>query len=456
MKGAVNNVLEAIGNTPLVRLNRVAAGVPATIYAKLEYMNPAGSMKDRITLRMVDDFEKQGLLKPGGTIVEATSGNTGAGLAQVAAVRGYTCIFVMPDKMSEEKVKALRAYGAKVVVCPTAVEPEDPRSYYSVAKRLARETPGAVLANQYYNPSNPDAHYDSTGPELWRQTDGLIDVFVSGMGTGGTLSGTGKFFKEKNPSIQIVGVDPIGSVYYDYFKTGTLVQAKTYKVEGIGEDFLPGTMNLKILDDIVRVTDKECFHMTRRLVREEGIFCGGSGGAAVAGAVKYAKKVGKKANIVVLLPDSASRYLSKVFDDHWMREWGFLDTGPAYGLVGDILKARPARNVLVAQKTDRVTAVIQVMQQHGISQMPVMDGGRLVGLITEVDLLHSVLSGKGGDATIDAAMSFDYATADPATNADVLPEIFAQGKVVVVLSDGEIVGMITKIDLIEYLARAKA
>ena len=271
MKGAVHNVLEAVGNTPIVKLNNVGAYVAADIYVKLEYMNPGGSMKDRVAINIIRDYERRGLLKPGGTIVEATSGNTGMGLALVAAIRGYRCIFVMPDKMSEEKIKALQAFGARVVVCPTHVDPDDPRSYYSVSRRLAEETPCAVLANQYYNPANPEAHYLSTAPEIWSQTGGEIDVFCAGMGTGGTLSGCARYLKERKPEIKIVGVDPVGSLYYDYVKTGTMVKPRPYKVEGIGEDFLPGTMNLGIIDEIVRVNDKECFLTTRELVRREGI-----------------------------------------------------------------------------------------------------------------------------------------------------------------------------------------
>src|SRR5438067_3824508 len=289
MKGAKANIVEAIGHTPIVKLNKVAAHVKSDIYVKLEYMNPGGSMKDRVAMNIIRDAERRGLLGPGSTHIEATSGNTGAGLALVAAIRGYKCIFVMPDKMSTEKIAALRAFGAKVVICPTAVEPEDPRSYYEVTKRLVKETPNSFHSNQYYNPANPEAHYLSTGPEMWEQTGGEMDVFVAGMGTGGTISGCGKYFKEKNPNVQVVGVDPVGSLYYDFVKTGQITKPFSYKVEGIGEDFFPTTMNLKILDEVVRVDDKECFLMTRDLTRLEGLFVGGSGGAAVAGAIKYAR-----------------------------------------------------------------------------------------------------------------------------------------------------------------------
>jgi cystathionine beta-synthase len=318
MPGAMNNILEAVGHTPLVKLNKIGAHTPAEIYVKCEYMNPGGSMKDRIAIQIINDAEQSGALKPGGTIVEATSGNTGMGLALVAAVRGYHCIFVMPDKMSAEKVRALKAVGAKVVICPTDVAPEDPRSYYCVSRRIADETPNAFYANQYHNPSNPEAHYRSTGPEIWEQTGGAFDVFCAGMGTGGTLSGTGKFLREKKPQMQIIGVDPIGSLYYDKVKFDKIGLAHSYKVEGIGEDFFPSTMNLKILDDVIQVTDAECFAVARALARNEGILCGGSGGAAVAGAVKYAEKLAKPIRIIAHLPDSAIRYLTKYLDDEWM------------------------------------------------------------------------------------------------------------------------------------------
>lgn len=284
MKGAYQNILQAIGRTPIVRLNKVATHVLAQVFAKLEFMNPAGSVKDRPALQIVEDAEEQGLLKSGGTIVEATSGNTGMGLAMAAAIKGYKTIFVMPDKMSDEKIKALRAFGSRVVITPTDVEPEDPRSYYNVARRLVQETPGAFLANQYHNPSNPKAHVLSTGPEIWEQTGGEVDAVVIAMGTGGTISGIGRYLKEQKPSIRVIGIDPIGSIFYDYFRTGRMTTAHSYKVEGFGEDFIPGTMDFSVVDDVVRVSDKECFQWTRRVVREEGIYCGGSSGGAICGA----------------------------------------------------------------------------------------------------------------------------------------------------------------------------
>src|SRR5690606_30665514 len=307
----LDSVLGAIGETPLIRLNSVARGHEASVLAKAEFLNPGGSVKDRIGIAIVEDAERSGQLKPGGTIVEATSGNTGVGLAIAAAIKGYRTVFVMPDKMSDEKIQLLRAFGARVVVTPTAVEPDDPRSYYSVANRIVAETPNAILANQYHNPVNPEAHVQTTGPEVWRQTQGQVDVFVAGMGTGGTISGVGRYLKQQNPAVQIVGVDPVGSLLYEYFHTGKLGEAVTYRTEGIGEDFVPSTTDFSVIDDVVQVDDRESFLMTRRLVREEGLFVGGSSGSAVAGALKYVEKasLGPDKTVVVLLPDSGSRYL---------------------------------------------------------------------------------------------------------------------------------------------------
>jgi cystathionine beta-synthase len=456
MRGAVPNILEAVGNTPIIKLQKVARHVSAEIFVKCEFLNPAGSMKDRVAMHIVTDAERRGLLRPGGTIVEATSGNTGMGLAMVAAIRGYSCIFVMPDKMSHEKIASLRAFGAKVVICPTAVDPEDPRSYYSVSRRIVEETPGAFYANQYHNPANPEAHYQSTAPEIWDQTGGEIDVFCAGMGTGGTISGCGRFFKERKPGFKIVGVDPIGSLYYEYVKTGRLTKPFSYYVEGIGEDFLPSTMNLKIIDEIVRVDYKECFLMTRRLTREEGLFCGGSGGAAVAGAIKYAEKSGKKENILVLLPDGASKYLSKVFNDEWMRQNGFLDEPDPLGTVHDLLARGKERKLITARRGDAIRKVIGLLRDNGISQVPVFEEGRMIGMIAEADLLRHMVSAEGKlDDPIDPLIESDYATVTPATKVVLLRNIFNDAKLVVVQDGDQVVGIITKIDLIEYLAERR-
>ncbi len=324
-----NSIIDVIGQTPLVKLQKVINGLPCTVAAKVEYLNPGQSIKDRIALKMIDDAEEKDLIKPGGTIIEGTSGNTGMGLALVAAIRGYKCIFTTTDKQSQEKVDLLRALGAEVKVCPTDVEPDDPRSYYSVAKRLNKEIPNSYYPNQYDNLSNTEAHYETTGPEIWEQTEGKVTHYVAGMGTGGTITGTGKYLKEKNSDIKVIGVDSVGSVYKHYHETGEFDknQIKPYLTEGIGEDLIPGNIDISIVDEVVQVNDKNAFQMTRRLAKEEGLFIGGSCGAAVYGALEYARenKLGKDDLMVVILPDSGTRYISKIYNDNWMKENDFLD-----------------------------------------------------------------------------------------------------------------------------------
>lgn len=456
------NILETIGHTPLVRLNRVVFGaVAGTVLAKVEFFNPAGSIKDRAGLSIIEEAERTGRLKTGGTIVEATSGNTGAGLALAAAVKGYQCVFVMPDKMSEEKVRFLRAFGARVVITPTAVAPEDPRSYYQVAARIVRETPNSILANQYHNPANPDAHYRSTGPELWEQTAGKIDVLVAGMGTGGTISGTGRFLKEQNPRIKVVGVDIQGSLLYDTWKLGrmpTEPHPKTYKIEGIGEDFIPSTLDLSLVDEVVQVDDRESFQMTRRLMREEGIFAGGSSGSAVAGSLKSGIVQGLRPGqiAVVILPDSGNRYLSKVFDDTWMRENGFLSANRETDPIATLLRA-PNKLPLVTARTDeRMTSIVEKMNTYDISQLPVVDEtGRLAGMISEVDLLDHLLHADhvhDPEEVIAPLVDPNVLTANPDSSVQSVLPAFERGKVVIVVDEERPVGMLTKIDLIDYLA----
>ena len=392
-----NNILEAIGHTPLVRLNRITKDLKPQIYVKAEFMNPGGSVKDRIGLTMITDAEKRGLLKPGGTIIEGTSGNTGMGLALVAAVRGYKCVFTTTDKQSKEKVDLLKALGAEVIVCPTAVEPEDPRSYYSVAKKLEREIPNSYYPNQYDNPMNPEAHYLTTGPEIWEDSEGKITHFVCGLGTGGTISGAGKYLKEKNPAVKIIGVDPYGSLYYDFVKTGTTIKAKTYVVEGIGEDFFPTTMNLKILDDIIQVNDEECFVVARRLAKFEGLFTGGSGGGCLSGALRLARNLGPNDFVVALLPDTGMRYLSKVYNDEWMRERGYVDAAVQI-TAAEVVEAKHAagkvRELVIARPYQTVFHALKNMQDQDISQIPVFEENTPIGTIYEDQILNLALQGK--------------------------------------------------------------
>jgi cystathionine beta-synthase len=453
-----NNIIETIGHTPLVRLNSVSRDLNCTLVAKAEFFNPGGSVKDRIGPTIIADAEKSGRLKPGGTIVEATSGNTGVGLAIAAATKGYRCIFVMPDKMSQEKILLLRAYGARVVVTPTAVEPEDPRSYYSVARKLSEETPNTILANQYHNPVNPQSHYDTTGPELWEQTDGTITHFVTGMGTGGTITGTGRYLKEKNPNIQIVGVDPIGSILYDLHRGVKDSKAESYKTEGIGEDFLPSTTDLSIVDTIVQVGDRDSLLMARRLVREEGIFSGGSSGSAVYGAVKYAQdhNLGQDDLVVVLLPDTGARYLSKVFDDDWMRENGFLHRAWEDVRAIDIQAAKGVDELVTARPTDLMIDVIGLFKQYNISQVPVIDSaGSLCGIATEVDLLNHMLNldhKHSADETIESIIVSNVPVVRPNTPLETLMGIFSTNSVALITSGDEVQGILTKIDLLDFLS----
>lgn len=455
-----DNILQTIGKTPLVRLARLGRGLPVPIYAKVEFFNPGGSIKDRIALNIIEEAERSGRLKPGGTIVEATSGNTGLGLAIVSAQKGYKTIFVLPDKMSQEKIQLLRAFGAKVFVTPTAVEPDDPRSYYSVAKRLVEETPNAVLANQYHNPENPRSHYETTGPEIWEQTGGQVTDVVAGVGTGGTISGVGRYLKEKNPNIRIVGADPVGSLLLETWQQGqvpTDAHPKTYKVEGIGEDFLPSTLDLSVIDNIIRVSDKESFVWARRLVKDEGIFAGGSSGSALAAAVRYAQTLPADRLVVVILPDSGSRYLSKFYDDNWMRENGFLSNEWSEISLGDILAAKQLQGLITTRITARMTDVIALMKLHDISQMPVLyPDGRLGGLVTEVDLLKHMLKNGRQHAPEETVSEIArpaqavFPVETPVEN--VLPSIL-EGQVALVTEQGQPVGILTKIDVLDYIAQ---
>jgi len=463
-----DNILQTIGNTPLVHLSRIGQELPVALYAKVEYFNPGGSIKDRIAVNIIGDAERSGRLKPGGTVVEATSGNTGMGLALVCAQKGYKAIFVMPDKMSQEKIQLLTAHGARVVVTPTAVEPEDPRSYYNVAKRIVSETPNAILANQYHNLENPHSHYLSTGPEIWEQTEGKITDLVACIGTGGTISGTGRYLKEKNPKVRVVGVDPLGSILLDAWKNGGKIpasaKASPYKVEGFGEDFIPSTLDLSLIDDVIQVTDRESFLWARKLVKEEGIFSGGSAGAALAAAVRYAQKLAleNKRNIgerlvVVILPDSGSRYLSKIYDDKWMQENGYLESGWSETQLGEILAAKPSDHLITSWITDRMTDVIATLKENDISQIPILySDGTLAGWVTEVDLLDHMLENghqHSPEETIEDVIRPANVLFPPSTRLDAALPVLANDQAVLVTENNHPLGILTKIDILDFIAQ---
>ena len=452
----LDSFLDAMGHTPLVRLRSVTRGVKPTVLAKLEMMNPGGSVKDRIGLRMIEAAERDGLLKPGGTIVEPTSGNTGHGLAIAAAIRGYRCIFVMPDKMSQEKIALLRAYGAEVVVCPTAVPPESPESYYRVADRLASEIPGAYQPNQYHNMENPRAHFETTGPEIWEQTDGRITAFVCGVGTGGTISGAGRFLKERNPDVLIVGADPEGSLY-----SGD--DARPYLVEGIGEDFIPTTFDPSIVDRYVRVSDRDSFLTARAVTRQEGILAGGSSGTAVFAALQTARELDDPdAIVVVLLPDSGRQYLSKLYSDTWMLQHGMLER-PEIVRVEEVLSAKSGDipPLITVLAHDRVRQAVETLQEHSISQAPVVreestDVSQFVGSIRDRELLERVF--RDPDA-LQADVAEAMAPPIPMVEWDAPVEVafteLERTPAVVVTKSGQALGVLTRSDLLEFLARRR-
>lgn len=450
------NILGALGDTPLVKLHKVVKGYKGHYFAKVESFNPGGSVKDRIGLEIVEEAEREGRLRPGGTIVEATSGNTGLGLAIVAAIKGYKCIFTLPDKMSIEKIRLLRAFGAEVIVTPTAVPHDSPESYSEVAKRIVRETPNSILANQYFNPKNPEAHYKTTGPEIWQQTGGQIDYFVCGVGTGGTITGAGKFLKEQNPAVKVIGVDPKGSILREYFYTKTYSDVlKTYKIEGIGQDWIPGTLNFDYIDEMVEVTDKESFLMARRLTREEGIFVGGSSGSAVVGALKIADQFKENDVIVILLPDTGERYLSKVYNDDWMRESGFLlpeKVTVRYVLQG---KAKTLPALIAVDPRATVRHALGLFKEHDVSQLPVIDKGKAVGSVKDGDLMSAVLENS---VLLDAPVSQVMDKTFPIIGADAPIEhaielLTKKYPAVLVEENHKAIGILTRYDVIEYMSR---
>src|SRR5438874_6386432 len=463
------NLLELVGGTPIVRLDRVSRDVPGTILAKLEYLNPGGSVKDRIGLAMIEAAERDGKLKPGGTIVEPTSGNTGVGLAIAAALKGYRCIFVMPDKMSQEKISMLRAYGAEVVITPTAVDPDSPESYYSVSSRLAEEIPGGFKPDQYSNEANPQAHYETTAPEILEQTGGEIDALVISVGTGGTISGVGRYFKERAPKVLIVGADPEGSGY-----TATDERdVHPYFVEGIGKDTWPKTMDPQVVDEWIRVSDRASFQTARRLAREEGLLAGGSSGTTVHAAIAVAKKLGPEARILAMLPDSGRSYLSKFLDDNWMLEHGFAErTAPAPSvsqlLRSKVIEERQVPTLVTISAHQKVGEAIDTMQRYSISQLPVIRGTNgdgvvesladVIGSLQDRDLLDRVF--KNADALhedVAAAMQPPLAAVEEGASIDaVFAALTGRSNAVLVAREGKPIGVVTRSDLLEYLAHQKA
>ena len=451
-----DSLIDLVGNTPLVRLGRMAAGLAPQVIAKVEYFNPGGSVKDRIALAMVEAAERDGLISPGGTIVEPTSGNTGVGLAIVANQRGYKCLFVMPDKMSAEKIAVLHAYGAEVVVCPSAVAPEHPDSYYSVSRRLAAETPGGWNPNQYANPLNPAAHYATTGPEIWSQTDGLVTHFVAGVGTGGTISGTGRFLKDASQGrVQVIGADPEGSVY----SGGS---GRPYLVEGVGEDFWPATYDRSVADRILAVSDRDSFLTTRRLAREEALLVGGSCGLAVAAALRLATELTEDDVVVVLLPDSGRGYLSKIYNDEWMADYGFLTPDVTQPTVGDVLgsKGRDLPDLIHVHPEETVGSAISVLREYGVSQLPVVQqeppvmAAEVVGAVVERDLLAAVFADR---AALEAPLSQHLGAALPTVGAGealaVAMAVLESAAAMLVLDAGKPIGILTRSDLLGYLSR---
>ncbi len=449
-------VLDTIGGTPLVKLNNVTRDVKATVLAKIESFNPGGSVKDRIGSHIIADAEKKGDLKPGGTIVESTSGNTGVGLALVAAIKGYKAVFTMPDKMSQEKIQLLRSYGAKVITCPTAVPPESDESYYTVAKRIVAETPNSILADQYYNPLNPRAHYLTTGPEIWEATGGQIGYFVCGIGTGGTISGVGRFLKEKNPQVKIIGADPEGSILREYFYTKELGEARPYLVEGIGEDIVPGTFELEYIDDIFTVSDQESFSMARRLSREEGLMVGGSCGTAAHVALELARDLDKDALVVVLLPDRGERYLSKFHSDEWMQKHHMLDA--EYLTVGNLLREKAGKMPVVAYVNvdDSIQTAVELMKKYNVTQVPVKKGDEWVGKLTEWYLLDQLLERKvSADELVGNAMDKPFPVLGPDASYSEALKLFSERNMAILVVDGkETVGIVTKSDLVETILHA--
>lgn len=449
-----NNILETIGNTPLVKLNKITAGIPATVLAKIETTNPGNSIKDRMALKMIEDAEKSGQLKPGGTIIEGTSGNTGMGLAMAAIIKGYKCIFTTTDKQSKEKVDALRAFGAEVIVCPTNVEPEDPRSYYSVSSRLEREVPNAWKPNQYDNLSNSQAHYEQTGPEIWAQTEGKITHLVVGVGTGGTISGTGRYLKEKNPAIQVWGIDTYGSVFKKYKETGIFDKNEIYPyiTEGIGEDFLPQNVDFDVIDLFEKVTDKDAALMTREIARKEGIFAGNSAGSAVAGLLQLKAKLKPGDVVVVIFHDHGSRYMAKMYNDDWLRERGFLKDEKL--TAKSIIAKRHEQEIIMLDCEKTVTEAINIMKMLNISQLPVTQQGMVLGKVTESNILEALLENPSlKSSPVKEIMTASFPFVDLNTSIDKISAMINKDNSAVLVEDAQgKICIITQYDIIEAIS----
>ena len=449
-----NNILELVGHTPLVKLNKLTKGLKPLVLAKLESHNPGGSVKDRIGIAMIDRAERMGELLPGGTVVEATSGNTGIGLALTCSVRGYRSVFVMTDKCSQEKVRYLKALGADVVVVPAAAKHDSPDHYLNVAKRIAHETPNAILTFQYGNPANPEAHYQSTGPELWEQTEGRITHFVSGIGTGGTISGTGRYLKEQNPNVKIIGADPYGSVFKAYKETGHLMEATPYLVEGIGQDTIHENVHFKYIDEIINVTDRDAFNLARRLGREEGIFCGGSTGTLVGAALKVAENANEDDVIVFIVCDTGERYLSKFLSDEWMKEKRLLGFERlTVGLLNEMKGTGPIPRLIYASSDHKVAEAIQLMNAHGLSQMPIIDEGNSVGSLREGRLMAKLLNNRELlQAAVSEVMDAPFPVVNETVEAERATKYLKHSPAILVEEYGRIVGIITRHDVIDMQA----